>query len=104
VSAPIAGPHESLCEWKPDVDLGNGWTESTFCTCEVIRKVRAQLQESAIGQRVREETAQYLAVCDALERCSFDRHRLILDGERCANCGLTLGDYLAIVPTHWPTR
>ncbi|WP_294981622.1 hypothetical protein [uncultured Microbacterium sp.] len=104
MSAPIEGRHEALCEWKPDVDLGLGWTQSTFCTCETIRKVRAQLLESAIGQRVREESAQYLATCDSLDRCSFDRHRVVLEGERCPSCGLSLQDYLAIVPTHWPTR
>jgi hypothetical protein len=55
-----------------------------------------------VRERIRKEAAEYLAVCDSLDRCSFDQHRVILDGHTCASCGLHLGDYIAMVPLTWP--
>lgn len=58
-----------------------------------------------IRDGIRRETAAYLAVCDSLERCGFDAHRVVQDGvSSCPSCGLGLWDYLAAVPTHWPAQ
>ena len=54
-----------------------------------------------IQPSVRRVIAEYLAETDGTVRCGSDRHSAATTGT-CPVCLLSVGDYLAVTPTHWP--